>query len=210
MILSGAGMGDYCWIGVTSVCISEGENLQSTDIPGPDSYIFLDVQCFTATGGSAEYAIAAGETVLWHSFAHHPSDENKIVVKYRLSPGGAIHTRVLTPPGSDEEFPEIERIALEDERQSLQDEASVSAFGLSVSRNPVSSQVMLQVSLERAGIVELTIHDLTGREVQRVLDEEMPEGVHNLASQVNLPSGVYFCRLRSGGDVAIGKVVIVR
>lgn len=210
MILSGAGMGDYCWIGVTSIDSSEGETLQSTDIPGPPGCTYLDVHCFTATGGYAEYSIAAGETVWWHSFEHHPSDENKIIVKYRLSSGGAIHTTVLTPPGSDEEFPGIERITLEDERQSVQDEGSVNVFGLSVSCNPVSSQVMLQVSLEQGGLVELTIHDLTGREVQRVLDEEMPAGVHSIASQVNLPSGVYFCRLRSGGNVATGKLVIVR
>jgi len=210
MILSGAGMGDYCWIGVTSISSSTRENLQSIDGPGPDGCIYLDVHCFTATGGYAEYPIASGADVSWYSFEHHPSDENKIILKYCLSSGGAIHTTVLTPPGSDGEFHEIERITLEDERQSVQDEGSVSVFGLSVSCNPVSSQLMLQVSIEEAGSVELTIHDLTGREVQRVLDEEMPAGVHSLASQVNLPSGVYFCRLRSGGDVATQKLVIVR
>jgi len=220
-LATGANSGDYWWYamdsyrsGYSSVDCMTADRDTEMLWPWPHPvHVWLDVHFFSAEGGYHCFPIAYGvdESLYWpqlNALQGIPGDDDKVVATYIRD--GIAYSDTLSPPGSDGEFPEIERITQEDERQSVQEEGSVNVFGLSVNCNPVSSQLMLQVSLEQAGLVELSIHDLTGREVQRVLDEEMPEGVHNLASQVNLPSGVYFCRLRSGGDVAIGKVVIVR
>lgn len=220
-LATGADTGDFWWYAMNSIrsgfssadCIAADRDTELlTPWPYP-VHAWLDVHFFSGEGEYHCFEIAYGvdESLYWPSWTALqplPGDDEKVVATYIRE--GIEYSVVLSPPGSDGEFPVVERITLEDERQSVQEEGSVNVFGLCVNCNPVSSQLMLQVSLEQAGIVELTIHDLTGREVQRVLEEEMPAGVHSLASQVNLPSGVYFCRLRSGGDIATGKVLIIR
>jgi hypothetical protein len=220
-LATGTDTGDYWWYALASWAShspsQEGVSVNSdTEMLGTwphPGHTWLDVHVFSAEGGfhSFEIAYGVGDELSWpqlNALQPLPDDDEKVVATYIRD--GTSYSVILSPPGSDGEFPGIERITQEDVRQSVQEEGSVNVFGLSVSCNPVSSQLMLQVSLEQAGLVELSIHDLTGREVQRVIDEEMPAGVHSLTSQVNLPSGVYFCRLCSGGDVATEKLVIVR
>jgi hypothetical protein len=187
----------------------------------------LYLNCFTASGLSSRHFIGSGscyyadsnETIIndpLHSSGNSRATGYYDMIERNPNEPDNVHGYFqgqyfnYSPPGLNTTDIEPNQICLQDSGIAEASGEPVVPFGLSVDRNPVSSQLILQVSLEQAGSAELTIHDLTGREVQRVLDEEMPAGVHSLTSEVNLPSGVYFCRLRSGGDVATQKLVIVR
>ena len=58
--------------------------------------------------------------------------------------------------------------------------------------------------------VSLRLYDVLGRQVRTVLNEEQ-EGRHQRALDGGgLPSGVYFLRLRAGGEIRTQKLTIAR
>ncbi len=69
---------------------------------------------------------------------------------------------------------------------------------------------MIRVNLTDPGYTELSIHDISGRVVQRVLQSEMSAGAHTVSLPLILPSGVYFCRLTSGSLAACEKLMVIR
>jgi hypothetical protein len=113
----------------------------------------------------------------------------------------------LSPPVSDDGAEKQD--SLQDALEGL-DGHPHHPFGLAVERNPVSSELMLRISLERSGPVEVFIYDIAGRAVLKALEGDLSAGVHSLAVPVHLPGGIYFCRLRSGSDIASEKLVILR
>ena len=77
--------------------------------------------------------------------------------------------------------------------------------------NPFQRATMLRYRLGRSGAVSLTIHDLQGREVARLVEGIQPAGDHAVkfdASQ--LPSGVYLARLAQDGAVQMRTLVRLR
>jgi hypothetical protein len=59
--------------------------------------------------------------------------------------------------------------------------------------------------------VLLTVSNLLGQEVARILDEEWPAGAHQVVfSPQGLPSGVYFYRLKAGDFVQTKKLLLLR
>lgn len=64
--------------------------------------------------------------------------------------------------------------------------------------------------------VELTVYDVQGRQVRRLLDETLPAGQYTvrwdglLDSSTRAASGVYFCRLRIGEAQTTQKMTLVR
>ena len=64
--------------------------------------------------------------------------------------------------------------------------------------NPVRASAILRFSLEHAGRVRLTVFDLQGREVAKLVDGERPAGVGEVMLDARrLPRGVYHARLES-------------
>jgi hypothetical protein len=65
--------------------------------------------------------------------------------------------------------------------------------------------------LPKSGRVVLSIYDLLGREVIKLVDEEKPAGEYetnwNASSH---PSGVYFLRMQAGEFSETRKVVLVK
>lgn len=91
--------------------------------------------------------------------------------------------------------------------------------GLTVSRfeiesnypNPFNPTTVISYQLPVASMVHLKIFDVMGREVETLVNQEMPAGQHRLqwtASHVS--SGTYFCRLEAGGKVAISKMILMK
>lgn len=59
--------------------------------------------------------------------------------------------------------------------------------------------------------VRLSIYDLLGREVAVLVNEEKHYGVHTVTwNASNMPSGIYFARLTSGGFSKTRKIVLLR
>jgi len=77
--------------------------------------------------------------------------------------------------------------------------------------NPFNARTTLRFDLPAETNVRLTIHDLTGRLVERLVDAHMPSGQHSVVwDGAGLVAGVYLIRLESGGKTRVAKGVIVK
>lgn len=82
--------------------------------------------------------------------------------------------------------------------------------------NPFRRNTTIGFNLNRPGRVSLDIFDLTGRKVATLMDAAMPAGPGSVvwngtgSGGESVPSGVYFCRLRSGSSERFRKLVRLR
>jgi hypothetical protein len=77
--------------------------------------------------------------------------------------------------------------------------------------NPFNPSTTIKYSLPQAGRVTLSIYDLLGREVIKLIDEEKPAGEYETKWNASShPSGVYFMRMQAGEFGEVRKVVLVK
>ncbi|HET9234849.1 MAG TPA: T9SS type A sorting domain-containing protein, partial [Candidatus Eisenbacteria bacterium] len=79
--------------------------------------------------------------------------------------------------------------------------------------NPVSGPARLTYSLGAPGHVLLSIHDVSGREVGRLVNESQDAGMHEVRwdpDRGNLAAGFYVIRLETGDTKDVRKVLLVR
>jgi hypothetical protein len=64
--------------------------------------------------------------------------------------------------------------------------------------------------LEKPAQVSMMVYDLQGRVVASLLNAYVPAGQHSMAwNGSGLENGVYFCRMRSGNQLQIRKMMII-
>ncbi len=84
------------------------------------------------------------------------------------------------------------------------------------SPNPFSGSTTIEFQIPSPGLARLTVYDLCGHLMATLLDEEIAAGFHKTAwdgrdrSGRELPGGVYLSRLEAAGQVAQGKMTILR
>jgi hypothetical protein len=77
--------------------------------------------------------------------------------------------------------------------------------------NPFNPSTQIQFALPEANTVTLSIYDVLGKEVSRLVNERIPAGVHSATwDAAGMPSGVYFCRLTAGTFHAMKKMLLVK
>jgi len=88
----------------------------------------------------------------------------------------------------------------------------VARFGLAAHPSPASGPMTVAFDLPRATEVELAVYDTAGRLVDRLYLGALARGEHAFAwnPSARAPRGVYFIRLRAGGEEAIAKVMRAR
>jgi hypothetical protein len=75
--------------------------------------------------------------------------------------------------------------------------------------NPSSSAVNIHYQLKKYTFVSLTLSDLYGRQVAELVSTGQPSGEHQIVfSRRNLPSGIYFFRLKTGNQVETRKFLL--
>jgi hypothetical protein len=88
------------------------------------------------------------------------------------------------------------------------DVAGAAGVGVKAFPNPATSATTLSFELPQAARTRISIYDTQGRLVERVMDEELSAGAHNVPW--NLPqgsaSGTYFYRVRMGDEVSTGRI----
>ncbi len=86
------------------------------------------------------------------------------------------------------------------------------AFSLAQnSPNPFNPTTKIHFVLPARAHVELTLFDVHGRPVQRVLDVDAPAGTHTVILDArNLVSGIYFYKLTTGTNAAIRKMIVTK
>lgn len=77
--------------------------------------------------------------------------------------------------------------------------------------NPFNASTVIKFAIKEEGHTTLSIYDLMGREVMRLIDEVKKPGYYQVYFNASkLPSGVYFYRLESGDFVSIKKMLLVK
>ena len=88
-----------------------------------------------------------------------------------------------------------------------------STFLFQSNPNPVRSgyDAVIIYRLNIAGQVNLMVYDILGREVAKLVDEYKPQGMHSVNFNTkNLPSGIYFYKLRTTRYEGLKKMLIIR
>ena len=95
-------------------------------------------------------------------------------------------------------------------------EAGAAKPHMSAFPNPMVGATTLALTMPRTGPVSLEMYDVAGRLVRRVADGPLEAGRHEIpwdgrdAAGVDVPSGIYFCRLKVGEHEATSKVTVLR
>ena len=100
----------------------------------------------------------------------------------------------------------------------IEDHVVEATLGLMPGRpNPFADQTTIVFGLAKEAVVDLAIYDVSGRCVRRLASRApYAAGVHQMIWKRNddagriLPSGVYVCRLRMGGEVQSSRLIVLR
>ena len=82
--------------------------------------------------------------------------------------------------------------------------------------NPFSSHVTVPFTLAEAGQVNISVYDLSGRQINTVTSEEFAAGAHSVSwlgkdnSGNNVTSGIYFVRVWTPASTVTRKVILTR
>jgi xylan 1,4-beta-xylosidase len=77
--------------------------------------------------------------------------------------------------------------------------------------NPFNPATQIRFSIPESGSVQLTVHDILGREVAILVNGTLPAGEHQATfDATNLSSGIYLYRLQAGNQILTGKLMLVR
>jgi hypothetical protein len=100
-----------------------------------------------------------------------------------------------------------EYLAADDGRRPTQ----VNEYILSAYPNPFNPTTQISFTLPRSGRVQISIFDVTGRNVKTLLDEHFVAGEHRVSFDgTALPSGVYFARLSAGSVNRTEKLLLLK
>lgn len=77
--------------------------------------------------------------------------------------------------------------------------------------NPFNPETTIEFALALGGKTSLVVYDISGREVARLLDGDMPAGYHSIVlHQPQMASGIYIYRLISGDFVQTRKMIMLK
>ena len=79
--------------------------------------------------------------------------------------------------------------------------------------NPFNSSSVIPFSLDKKGQVTLSVYDLTGREVVKLINDVLPSGRHQAvldAAAHDLTTGLYYVKLTGSGHSAVRKMIYMR
>ncbi len=77
--------------------------------------------------------------------------------------------------------------------------------------NPVSHSTTIKFSIPYTSDVELTIYNIIGREVAKIVSTELPPGIYCKNWEASdMASGVYFCRLEAGSFTDTKKLLVLK
>jgi len=176
--------------------VVDGEECECTDA-GPDGYMDL-----TLKFNKSEIVEALGEVA--------PGDVIELTITGETIDGLQIEGSdcIFIPGGvsgddddDDEDEDEDEDVAVADSKVRLLDPVP----------NPFNPVTRFSYELPEEGFVTLTIYDVRGKLVERLVSEVKSAGTHTVEWNADrMPSGMYFYRMVAGGFVETRKLVLLK
>jgi hypothetical protein len=76
--------------------------------------------------------------------------------------------------------------------------------------NPFNPGTVISFQVKEPGFVSLKIFDISGREISVLVNEKLSPGIHKIEwNALNIPSGVYFCRLDIANQQSQSKKMVL-
>lgn len=77
--------------------------------------------------------------------------------------------------------------------------------------NPFNPSTIIEFSIPKHSYVSLTVYDILGREVCKILNGYMHAGLHSINyDAAGLSAGIYFYKLEAGGYISIKKMSLIK
>jgi hypothetical protein len=77
--------------------------------------------------------------------------------------------------------------------------------------NPFNPSTTIEFALPKTEFVILNVFNVLGQQVASLVSEKLNPGIHKYQWQAeNLPSGLYYCRMRAGEYEQVRKMVLLR
>jgi hypothetical protein len=96
----------------------------------------------------------------------------------------------------------------------VEDEMNISPNGYFLKQNfpnPFNPSTKIQYSINIKQFVSLKVYDVLGNEVASLVNEEKAAGAHDIIFNAeNLPSGVYFYKIKTENFVEARKMLLIR
>lgn len=113
------------------------------------------------------------------------------------------------PNGSVEPVDSLQRLYNNWKVGSVDGPAAGERVILEVSPNPVSGPAVIRYSVQRAGMVQLSVFDLQGREIARPFQGRREKGTYEYhLDKKDIPAGLYYLRLSAGRSVSTAGLVV--
>lgn len=165
-----------------------------SDIETPDNQLIFE---FSSSNDTLNYAYnnQNGNLKLWTPTYFGGEVEFNIMVKDSdngVAKGSTVYnTCIVTGIAFDDELPTVYTLS-----QNYP--------------NPFNPSTKIRFGIPENGLVNLTVYNILGEEVARLLSEEMPAGYHEVNfSANNLSSGMYFYRIDVGNNYQLVKKMIL-
>ena len=174
----------------------------------------IELAAFTAGGACVGAAVLAGESpwglAIWGDDSSTEQVDGALEgdrLSFRIWDGTAEQDAVINWTEGDGHF-----VSSGFAQIAVELTAAPSEFTLSNPYpNPFNGSVRLNFSLDKSGKTVLAIHDLSGRTVETLIDNNLKAGYHSIDwSARDIPSGIYFVRLGSADVSLVKKVILVR
>lgn len=94
----------------------------------------------------------------------------------------------------------------------IKDSRSELSFSLAQNYpNPFNPATKISYTLPQAGQVSLVVYDISGKEVNRLVNTVQSAGSHSVEfNAMNIPSGIYFYALRTPGNSIVKKMTLLK
>lgn len=94
----------------------------------------------------------------------------------------------------------------------LEEELTPVEFALNAAYpNPFNQTTLITFSIPDNAKTSVKIYDLAGRQVASLIDDNISAGIHQLIFEArDLASGIYFCKLETGKQRAVQRIVLLR
>ncbi|GBD92127.1 hypothetical protein BMS3Abin04_02861 [bacterium BMS3Abin04] len=77
--------------------------------------------------------------------------------------------------------------------------------------NPFNPSTKIQYRIPNSGYVTLKIYDVLGEEVAALVNKEQAPGTYEINFNAsNLTSGIYFYQLKSGNNIQVKKMMLLK